>query len=110
MVKTAETDIISGTVAGNDPLRTCYDITLELNDTLADVAVACLAERYDLIGNFAGNGCVVFILEPLCGERLDLIAAAVACLSLGHEVRETLAHLFGCDLHTKTEFSEVLEE
>ncbi len=110
VVETAEADIVCSTVTGNDPLRTCGDKALKVEKSFAGVAVACLAEGHELVGNLAGYGRIHCIVEPLLGKSLHIGVAAVAYSHLLHDYAYTLAHLVGGDLHTETKLCEVFEE
>ncbi len=110
MVETAEADVICGTVAGDDPLRTVGDVLLDGEDALAYVTSASLAERYDLLGYFLGGGNVVAVVEPLLGESLDVRAALVTLESGLHVGGYAHLELLVCDAHAETKLCEVLEE
>ena len=110
MVKSAVSDIVACTVAAEDPLAAARDVVLVLEKLLAGVAAACLHERNELVGNFAGYSVVVAVVEPLLEESLHLVAAAGALETLCHEVAHCLACAVGTEFHSETELAEVLEE
>ena len=79
-------------------------------DVLALVATTSLASCYDLWSQSLGLSSVLLVLNPLVEESLQLVAAALASLSLGHELHEASLDLLVSDGHTETELAEVLEE
>ena len=79
-------------------------------ELLASVAVAFFCQRDNLVGNLAGNSGILRSLKPLGCEGLDILAAALALQGLLHEVGNSLTCAVGTELHTQTEFAEVLEQ
>ena len=110
MVETAEADVVSGAVAGDDPLTAGGEEVAQLDDVAADVAAACLAQGQQFGGDFACCGGVLAVFEPLAAEGLHLVGAAGAALHLVHQVCKTVTELVGADLHAQAEFGEVLEQ
>ena len=110
MVESAVTDIVACAVTADDPLAACRQEVLVGEELLADVAAACLHERNELVGNLAGNLCILAVLEPLGEESLHLVRAAAAAEALLHKAGNGVACAVGTELHTETELAEVLEE
>ena len=110
MVESAVSDVIRCTVTADDPLAACRDECLVLDETLAYVASATLAERNELVGNLTCNLCILLVLEPLSEESLHLVSAASACETFFHEACYCSACSVRTYLHTETELAEVLEE
>ena len=73
MVESAVSDIVASTVTAYDPLAACRDEVLILEESLAGVASAVLAERNESVGNLAGDLRVILVLKPLGEESLHLI-------------------------------------
>ena len=110
MVKTAETYVVSGAVAGDDPLRAFHDEVLESHDAVADLAAASLAEGYEGLEHFACGLGVVAVVEPFACLLLDGVGACGALCGALHKVGKTELHLLVGDTHTQTELGEVLEQ
>ena len=110
MVQTAEADVVSGTVAGDNPLRACYQEAFVLEYCLADVATACFAQGHEFICHLAGYCCTVTVVEPLLSECLDFVGALAAAEGSLHQVVYALVHFFGGNGHAEAEFSKVFEE
>ncbi len=110
MVQTAETDVVRSTVTGYDPVRTLHDIVLQIENGLADVAAACLAQRYQLVGDGTGCHSVVGRVKPLLCQLMDLLAARRAFRSGLHRLGQATAELLVGDKHAEAKLCEVLEE
>ncbi len=110
VVQTAEADVVRSTVTGYDPVRTLHDIVLQIENGLADVAAACLAQRYQLVGDGTGCHSVVGRVKPLLCQLMDLLAARRAfCCGL-HRLGQATAELLVGDKHAEAKLCEVLEE
>ena len=81
-----------------------------INKLLADVAAACLAQRYDFVGYLAGCLRVVGCVEPLLCESFHFGGALVAAEHVGKELGHAVAEFLGSYAHAEAEFCEVLEE
>ena len=110
MIKSAVSDIVAGSVSTEDPLAACRDVLLEFEKCLAGIASTCLHERNEGVADFAGNCIVALVVKPFLEECLHLLAAALACQSLGHKVSDSLTDALGTESHSKTELAEILEQ
>ena len=110
MVKSAVADVVAGTVSADDPLTPGREIALQIQKLGADVAAAFLHQRNELVGNLPCHSRVVAVVEPLLEEGLDLIRAAAAGQTLGHEGCDGLTDAVGTEFHSESEFAEVLEQ
>ena len=83
---------------------------LVFQELTADVAAAFLHQGNELVGNLAGNRCVVLVFEPLGEQSLDLVGAAVAPEAFLHKGGDGCACAVGTEFHAETELGCILEQ
>ena len=98
MVHAAESDIVTPTVAADDPLRFFHEILFPLEDLLAGIAAAGLHHRNEFFAGCGTQRAAVFAVNPLLHRSLQLSRAATA---VGDGVLHLQGHALAQFLHTK---------
>ena len=113
VVQTAVTDVVRGTVATDNPLRTLNEIVVEcfqFGASFATFGSTSLDEGFEFCTRFLRCVGVVFSVEPFVGSLLKLGRHLIVGHEVGKQHRNALAHLLVAQCHTHTKLAEVFEQ
>ena len=112
VVETAVADVVRSTVTTDDPLAAFNQVLRQTGDGLAAIAfvLGSFYHRNDLFSQFLSLVCIVHVFNPSLEYFLVFSRSTFRCNSFFHSLHDTCAHLFVGELHTQTEFAEVLKQ